>query len=42
MRQWRKQYDIKSTTLDNGIEFRAHEEYGFITYFCHPFSSWEK
>ena len=42
MRWWRKQYKIKSATLDNGIEFRAHEEYGFSTYFCHPYSSWEK
>jgi IS30 family transposase len=42
MRKWRKRYTIKSITLDNGIEFRAHQNYGCTTYFCHPFSSWEK
>jgi IS30 family transposase len=42
MRSWRKQYKIKSVTLDNGIEFRAHEEYWFPSFFCHPYSSWEK
>lgn len=42
MKQWKKHYNIQSTTLDNGIEFRHHEAYGFTTYFCQPYSSWQK
>jgi transposase, IS30 family len=42
MQRWRKQYKIESETLDNGIEFQGHEQYGCATYFCHPYSSWEK
>lgn len=37
---------IKSITLDNGIEFKYHEEVtkalGTKTYFCQPYHSWEK
>ena len=33
---------IHSITLDNGIEFKNHMNYGCETYFCHPYSSWEK
>jgi transposase, IS30 family len=32
----------ETLTLDNGIEFREHQQLGFPTYFCHPYSSWEK
>jgi IS30 family transposase len=36
----------KSITLDNGIEFKYHEEVKkalkLKTYFCHPYHSWEK
>lgn len=36
----------KSVTLDNGIEFRYHEEVqrtlNLKTYFCQPYHSWEK
>lgn len=42
MKWWRKRYTIISTTLDSGLEFRNHEDYGCDTYFCHPYSSWEK
>ena len=35
-------YDMNSITLDNGIEFQQHEKYGCDTYFCNPYSSWEK
>lgn len=39
-------YDAKTLTLDNGTEFTEHEEVtkelGVITYFCHPYSSWER
>ncbi len=31
-----------SLTLDNGIEFKGHERFGVDTFFCHPYSSWEK
>jgi len=37
-----QQVKIKSITLDNGIEFKDHENFGCKTYFCHPYSSWEK
>lgn len=29
-------------TFDNGVENARYEELGVPTYFCHPFSSWEK
>ena len=33
---------LRTITLDNGVEFRDHESLGCKTYFCHPYSSWEK
>jgi transposase, IS30 family len=33
---------LKTVTLDNGVEFREHRQLGCRTYFCHPYSSWEK
>ena len=33
---------VESWTLDNGVENVRYEELGFTTYFCHPYSSWEK
>lgn len=33
---------FKTLTLDNGTEFQRHEQIGCDTYFCHPYSSWEK
>ena len=42
MNWWRKRYNIISSTYDSGLEFRDHEQYGFDTYFCHPYSPWEK
>lgn len=38
----RKNTPMKSLTLDNGIEFKNHLNYGCKTYFCHPYHSWEK
>lgn len=32
----------ETLTLDNGIEFKGHEKFGIDTYFCNPYSSWEK
>lgn len=33
---------IKSITFDNGIENIYHEDIGVPTYFCDPYSSWQK
>lgn len=33
---------IRSITRDNGIENRAHEELGIPSFFCDPYSSWQK
>jgi len=37
---------VRSITFDNGLEFAQHyilrERLGITTYFCHPYSSWEK
>lgn len=32
----------RSLTLDNGVENVRYEVLGVPTYFCHPYSSWEK
>lgn len=32
----------ETLTMDNGIEFREHQSLDISTYFCHPYSSWEK
>lgn len=41
-----RDYETKTLTLDNGTEFTNHEdvtkEIGVVTYFCHPYSSWER
>lgn len=29
-------------TLDNGLEFKGHKSFGLDTFFCNPYSSWEK
>lgn len=33
---------VLSATFDNGIENTRHEKLGFNTYFCDPYSSWQK
>lgn len=33
---------VKSSTWDNGIENQHHEQFGMPTYFCDPYSSWQK
>lgn len=36
-------YDtFRSLTLDNGVENVRYEELNINTFFCHPYSSWEK
>jgi IS30 family transposase len=37
-----KETKTKSYTLDNGLENARHQELGVKTYFCHPYSAWEK
>lgn len=34
--------EIKTRTMDNGIENRNWQELGVETYFCDPYSSWQK
>ncbi len=33
---------VRSTTTDNGIENRDHASWGMPTFFCDPYSSWQK
>lgn len=42
LKKWHKKFHFDSLTLDSGIEFQKHEKIGCDTYFCHPYSSWEK
>jgi IS30 family transposase len=42
VRKMRQAIVMKSATLDNGIENRDHETIGAATYFCDPYSSWQK
>lgn len=37
-----KNHPQESLTLDNGIEFKGHQSFGVETYFCDPYSSWQK
>ena len=38
----REELNILSITFDNGIENKKHTELGVMTFFCNPYSSWEK
>lgn len=42
VRNMRRTVIMKSATLDNGIENRDHEAIGTSTFFCDPYSSWQK
>jgi IS30 family transposase len=33
---------LKSITFDNGLENTKHTQLGVPTFFCNPYSSWEK
>jgi len=33
---------VKSLTMDNGVENAKYEKLNIKTFFCHPYSSWEK
>jgi IS30 family transposase len=37
-----KPFPATTFTLDNGVENVRYRELGIPTYFCHPYSSWEK
>ena len=42
VRNIRRVVIMKSATMDNGLENRDHEDIGAPTYFCDPYSSWQK
>jgi IS30 family transposase len=42
MKKLQKKVNIKSITLDNGIENRYHSKWGISTYFADPHSPWQK
>lgn len=42
VRNMKRTVIMKSATLDNGIENRDHETIGTRTFFCDPYSSWQK
>jgi IS30 family transposase len=37
-----KNLSMKSITFDNGIENKKHASIGVPTFFCDPYSSWQK
>jgi IS30 family transposase len=39
---FKKTVAMKSGTMDNGLENKRHYELGMATYFCDPYSSWQK
>jgi transposase, IS30 family len=42
LRQSLHTYPVRSVTFDNGIENRCHEQLAVPTFFCDPYSSWQK
>lgn len=42
VREMKKDKKILSLTYDNGIENRYHQKLGIPSYFCYPYSSWQK
>jgi|SRR6185295_1255876 len=40
--QMMKKLAVQTMTFDNGVEFAYHYKLSWQTYFCHPYSSWEK
>jgi IS30 family transposase len=42
VRSMSKTMRMKTLTLDNGIENKKHSLFGMPTYFCDPYSSWQK
>jgi len=42
IRYMQRHTNLKSITFDNGIENKKHKEIGIPTFFCDPYSSWQK
>ena len=42
IRRMTQDISLKSITFDNGIENKKHAELGVATFFCDPYSSWQK
>lgn len=42
IRYMQRHMKLKSITFDNGIENKRHTEMGIPTFFCDPYSSWQK
>jgi IS30 family transposase len=42
VKRMQKEVNMKSTTLDNGIENKHHEQWGVRTFFADPHSPWQK
>jgi len=42
VKQLLKNKPQQTLTVDNGIEFKGHKSFGIDTFFCQPYSSWQK
>ena len=42
VRKQKQRYKTLSVTYDNGLENRGHQELEISTFFCEPYSSWQK
>ena len=42
VKKQKEAYKTLSITYDNGLENRGHQELGMPTFFCEPYSSWQK
>ena len=42
VRRMTKNLLMKSSTWDNGVENQQHQQFGMSTFFCDPYSSWQK
>jgi len=42
VREQKEKYKTLSITYDNGLENRGHQELEIPTFFCEPYSSWQK
>lgn len=42
VKQMQKKVHMKSTTLDNGVEYKHHEQWGLPTFFADAHSPWQK
>ncbi len=42
LREMKQTLSMKSITFDNGLENKEHASLGVLTFFCDPYSSWQK